>query len=521
MGDELHPRIDHPLEGCVEVVDGEEETDPTRHLIADRRPLVVAVGLGEQKPGLASPWANDDPPLRPSVVCGGGGVLRQLEAEYVDEECDRRVVVVDDEGHEAQHRLSMDGGNRYGVPPGGTYTPWMSDPVHEIDVDAVRADTPAVDQIAHLNNCGTSLPPEPVLEATIDYLKLEATVGGYEAMDVAAEELSRVYYAGAELLGCRPDELAFSTGASEAWWRAFLSVPLVAGDRVLIGRTEYIANALALIQASARGISVEIVPDDGSGQIDIEALEKMIDGRVKLVCLTSIAMTNGLVNPTAEVGAVVKAAGAYFLVDACQAVGQIPVDVDEWQCDFLSFTGRKFVRGPRGSGMLYVRSSIMDELEQPPFIDGRSASWTSDHKYELQPTAQRFEFFECSFAAKVGFGRAIDYALELGLDSIDRRVSALADYLRARLDDTPGVRALDTGIRKCGIVTFDVAGHPAAEVSAALANQSINTGSPELSASRYDVASRSVPAVVRAGVHYFNTEDELDRLVAEVAALSG
>ena len=402
----------------------------------------------------------------------------------------------------------------------GLYTPWMSEHLTPINVDAVRADTPAVDQIVHLNNCGTSLPPQPVMDAMIDYLQLEAAVGGYEAMEVGAEGLDRVYTAGAEILGCQPDEVAFATGASEAWWRAFLSVPLVAGDRVLIGRTEYIANALALIQAADRGISVEVVPDDEAGQIDVQALENMMDARVKLVCLTSIAMTNGLVNPAAEVGAIAKAGGAYYLVDACQAVGQLPVSVDDLQCDFLSFTGRKFVRGPRGSGMLYVRASILDELVPPTFIDGRSADWIEDHKYQLKPTAQRFELFECSFGAKVGFGRALDYALDLGLDAIDQRVSALADHLRAGLDSLDGVRVLDTGIRKCGIVTFDVAGHAAADVSAALAAKGINTGSPDLAGSRYDVASRSVPAVVRAGVHYFNTKDELDRTVAEVAALT-
>lgn len=389
-----------------------------------------------------------------------------------------------------------------------------------IDIDAVRADTPGCERVVHLNNCGTSLPPQQVLEPMIEYLRREAEIGGYEAMTESDAELDRVYHAGAELLGCQPTELAFTSGSSEAWWRAFLSVPLVPGDRVLIGRTEYVANALAFLQARARGINVEVVPDDQHGQIDVEALAGMIDERVKLVCLTNIAMTNGLVNPTAEVGAIVKASGAYFLIDACQAVGQIPVDVDDYQCDFLSFTGRKFVRGPRGSGVLYVRSSIMDELNPPPFIDGRSATWTSISSYELQPTAQRFEFFECSYGAKLGLGKALDYALALGLDAIEQRIVSLAGHVRVGLAEVPGVRVLDTGTRRCGIVTFDVAGLAATEVSASLGTLGINTGSPDLTGSRYDIESRAVDAVVRAGIHYFNTEEEMDRLVTEVAALA-
>lgn len=386
-----------------------------------------------------------------------------------------------------------------------------------IDVERVRADTPGCTDLVHFNNCGSAPPPQPVLDAMIDYLKLEATVGGYEAMEVEAEALNRTYTAGAELLNCRPDELAFTDGASEAWWRAFLSVPLVSGDRVLIGRTEYSSNALALLQVAERGIAVEVVPDDADGQIDLEALEAMLDERVKLVCLTSIAMTNGLVNPTAEVGALVKQAGAYFLVDACQAVGQIAVDVQQFQCDFLSFTGRKFVRGPRGSGMLFVRAAVLDELAPPVFIDGRSADWTSESTYELAPGAQRFEFFERSFASKLGLGVAFDYALSLGMESIEARVVALANRLRAGLEASDGVRMLDTGIRRCGIVTFDVPGNEAVSVSAELRQRGIITGSPGINGSRYDIASRSVEAVVRAGVHYFNTEAEIDRLVAEVA----
>lgn len=409
------------------------------------------------------------------------------------------------------------------------YTPAMTDTddstlgnrdggVVDIDIDRVRADTPGCADVVHLNNCGTSLPPQQVVDAMIDYLRLESTAGGYEAMDLAADRLDQVYTAGAELLGCGTDELAFTDGASEAWWRAFLSVPLSAGDRVLIGRTEYISNALALLQVAEQGVVVDVVPDDASGQIDLGALEDMLDERVKLVCLTSIAMTNGLVNPTPEVGKLVKAAGAYFLVDACQAVGQIPVDVEQFRCDFLSFTGRKFVRGPRGSGMLYVRRSVLDGLAAPTFIDGRSADWTTESSYELQPSAQRFELFERSYAAKVGLGVAFDYALDLGLEAIERRVVMLADRLRAGLAGCDGVRVLDTGVRQCGIVTFDVAGRDAAEVSTELRGQGINTGSPGISGSRYDVASRSVEAVVRAGVHYYNTEAEIDRLVAAAEA---
>ncbi len=388
-----------------------------------------------------------------------------------------------------------------------------------IDIDSVRGDTPGCDRVIHLNNCGSSPPPRPVVDTMVDFVRLEAELGGYEAAEARAEQFDAVYAAGAQLLNCGTDELACTTGASEAWWRAFLSVPLAPGDRVLVGRTEYVSNALAVLQAADRGVVVEVVPDDEHGQIDVSALTAMLDERVKLVCVTSVAMANGLVNPVAAVGAAVADSPARLLVDACQAVGQMPVDVVELGCDFLSFTGRKFMRGPRGTGMLYVRSEILDELAPPTFIDGRGAEWVSETAYTLAPSAQRFEFVERSHGAQLGLGRALAYANELGLDAIEDRIGHLAGRLRAGLAATGQVRVLDTGVRQCGIVSFDVDGIDPAVVAAHLKANGIHAGSPGISHSRFDMASRSVEAVVRAGVHYFNTDDEIDRTVQVVSDL--
>ncbi len=395
----------------------------------------------------------------------------------------------------------------------------MGDATVPIDVDAARADTPSCLDRAYFENCGASLPPNQVVESVIDYLLLEARVGGYAAAQQRSADLDRVYGAGAKFLGCQPDEVAFTTSASDAWWRAFLSVPLVAGDRVLVGRTEYSANVIGLLQAADRGVEIEIVPDDEHGQIDLARLEDRLDERVKLVCLTTVAMSNGLVNPSADVGKLTKAVGAVYLVDACQAAGQISLDVDEIGCDFLTLTGRKFVRGPRGTGMLYARRSVLDDLISPPFLDGRSSVWTEPEAYSLEPGARRFEMFEVSYGAKVGFARALDYALDLGLDAIEYRVVGLAERLRSGLRAIDGIRVLDTGQRRCGIVTFDVAGCSANEVKAYLGERSVAIGAVTRSMSQLDLGGRSLSEVVRAGVHYFNTEDEVDRLVAEMETL--
>ncbi len=387
-------------------------------------------------------------------------------------------------------------------------------------LDSFRQDTPAVESLIHFNNAGASLPPRPVVDAVIGHLELEAQVGGYEAAALAADAEASVYRSAAALLNCEENEVAFAVSASDAWWRAFSALPLQAGDRVLCGRSEYISNAFGLIQARERGVTVELIPDDDTGQIDLEALEATLDERVKLVALTHVPTSSGLVNPAEEVGTLTKNVGAFYLLDACQSAGQLPLDVQAIGCDFLSLTGRKFLRGPRGTGLLFARSSVMQGLGSSPFIDGRSAQWTSPWEYRPDPTARRFELFEVNYAAKFGLGVAIDYALDVGLDQIDARVARLAATLRAALSDVPGVEVHDQGRRRCGIVTFSIDGMTASEVSTSLRQRRVNTSFGTAAAAQLDLGLRGVPEIVRASVHYYNTEDELGRFIDEVRTLA-
>ncbi len=381
-------------------------------------------------------------------------------------------------------------------------------------VDAVRSDTVACGDLAHLNNAGCALPPQPVLNVQIDYLKLEATIGGYEAATARAEGLEGLYSSTARLLNCSAEEIALTRGASESWWRAFLSVPLKPGDRVLAGRHEFIASGLGLIQAQEAGIDVQFIPDDGYGLTDLAALASMLDERVKLVCVTQLPMSNGLINPAAEIGRLVKQAGALYLLDSCQAVGQLPVDVDELHCDFLTATGRKWLRGPRGTGFLYVRDSVMDSLRTPIMSDGMSATWLTPESFEPMPSAKRFEFAEISYAGKLGLATAIDYALDLGMQAISERVQHLARTLRHELKTIPGVTIHDAGTVQSGIVTFNISGVEAAVVSRQANEHRINVGAPPAQASLLDMQRTAVPSLVRASPHYYNTEDELERFVA-------
>ncbi|HEX5493507.1 MAG TPA: aminotransferase class V-fold PLP-dependent enzyme [Mycobacteriales bacterium] len=385
----------------------------------------------------------------------------------------------------------------------------------EIDVGRVRADTPGCAEVVHLNNAGAALMPRPVFDATVGHLSREALTGGYEAADAAAERLEHGYHAIAALLRCDASEVAMVENATRAWDMAFYAIGFRPGDRILTGRAEYTSNVIAFLQVAERtGAVVQVVPDDEHGQISVAALRGMLDERVRLVALTHVPTNSGLVNPAAEVGAAAREAGALVLLDACQSAGQLDLDVTALGCDMLSATGRKYLRGPRGTGFLYVASAVLDRLT-PPLLDLRSAELTGPREYRMRPDARRFETWETSVAGRLGLGAAVDYALGLGLTAIETRVGRLAETLRQRLREIPGVRVHDRGVRRCGIVTFTVAGRAATAVQTALSRQRINVNVVAPTAAGPDLPVRDPSdsdRLVRASVHYYNTDDEVDRL---------
>jgi len=385
-----------------------------------------------------------------------------------------------------------------------------------IDVQRARRETPGCEHVTHLDNAGASLPPQPVLDAVIGHLQLEARVGGYEAHEQNEQAIDRFYGAAAELVGARPGEIAFSSSATRAWDMAFYGFSFEPGDRILTAVAEYISNYIAYIQVAERsGVEVVAVSSDEYGQVSVDSLRRLVDERVKLIAITHVPTNGGLVNPAAEIGAVAREAGIPFLLDACQSVGQLPVDVEEIGCDVLSATGRKYLRGPRGTGFLYVRSSLLDRLE-PPLLDMRAADWVEPDRYELRPDAIRFEEWEQAYAAKAGLATAIDYALGWGLDSIWQRVAELGESLRAQLGDIPGVTVRDLGEVRCGIVTFTVDGVEANELKKRLSRERINVTASPRSSTLLDSRARGLPDLVRASVHYYNTDEDLDRLVETV-----
>lgn len=388
-----------------------------------------------------------------------------------------------------------------------------------IDLDRLRADTPGTAHVAHLNNAGAALPPRVVTDTVVGHLRRESDIGGYEAAAEAAERTEAVYESIARFLGADRHEIALVENATRAWDMAVYGFPFQRGDRVLTARSEYASNAIALLQLQRHhDLEIVLVDDDAHGQVDVDQLEVELDRGAAMVALTHVPTAGGLVNPAAEVGARCRDRDVCFVLDACQAAGQLPLDVDDLGCDVLSATGRKFVRGPRGTGFLYVRERWIGRIE-PPLLDLHAAEWTAPDRFEIRADARRFENWESDQAGRLGLGAAIDYALEIGVEQIWGRLRDLAARMRSELGGIDGVVVHDKGAIKGGIVTFTVDGRDSADVSAALWAAGVNTSVTTPSHHRFD--GRPLPPMVRASAHAYNTDEEVDRLLEVVSGLPG
>jgi cysteine desulfurase / selenocysteine lyase len=386
-----------------------------------------------------------------------------------------------------------------------------------IDIAAVRADTPACETLIHFNNAGASLMPAPVYDPLTAHLALERDIGGYEAAARAAPALNAFYTEFAALLGCDPSEVAYVENATRGWDMAFYALPLTTGDRILTHASEYASNYLAFLQqARRRGLHIDVVPSDASGQIDVAAMERMIGPRTRLVAITHVPSQSGLVNPVEAVGAAARKHGLIYLLDACQSAGQIELNIGRIGCHILSGTGRKFLRGPRGTGFVYISKSLIDRMD-PPFIDLHAAEWTGPDTYVLADGAKRFENWESNVAGKIGLAAAVAYARAIGLPAIEARVAALAATLRNSLSAIPGIAVHDPGARKCGIVTLLSDRETPEAMLPRLRAMGINTSVTPATYARLDLAPRGLTSLLRASIHYYNTDDEIARFCAAVA----
>lgn len=391
----------------------------------------------------------------------------------------------------------------------------MSSPLTPEEVTSLRSATPGCANVVHLNHAGSSLPTNATLDRQISHLQREAEIGGYEAAAETIAEDAAVYESIAGLIGATSSEVARVEHATAGWNAAFWSVPMQPGQRIVTAQAAYGANAVGFLRAKQRrGVVIDVVPDDTHGQVDVEALAERLDDDVALVAITHVPTNGGLVNPAAAIGRLTRAAGVPYLLDACQSVGQLDIDVSEIQCDLLSATGRKYLRGPRGTGFVYAASHIVGRLV-PDHPDHHGATWTELDRYELRNDARRFEQWEYGHAGWLALGVAVEQARATGLDRIEATVRLRADELRSLLAEH-AFEVMDLGIERCGIVTVDARDFDADEAMTTLRSVGVNLSVSRPSSTLYDATNRSLAEMLRLSVHAITTADEIDRAVTEL-----
>ena len=391
-----------------------------------------------------------------------------------------------------------------------------------MDIERYRSDTPGCSHRVHLNNAGSGLMPSPVINAITSHIKLESEIGGYEAQDAQSDAIAAAYRSVANLLGTTADNIAFTENATASFVQALSAISFESGDVILTTRNDYASNQIQFLSLQARlGVQVIRAPDQYQGGVDVAALIALIDKhRPRLVCVTHVPTNSGLVQDINAVGNACAAAGIIYLVDACQSIGQLPIRVDDIQCDFLTATARKFLRGPRGSGFLYVSDRMLEQQLAPLFVDMSGASWTGEDSYQIVDTAKRFENWEFAWAQVLGTGAAADYAISVGVDNIRVRVEGLVRQLREGLSSVDKVRVLGNDEELCGIVTVTVDGYDPYALVSALRAQGINVSAQGREYAVIDYDKKNVVSALRISPNYYNTGSEIDQVVAAIDSVS-
>jgi len=384
-----------------------------------------------------------------------------------------------------------------------------------------RQDTPGCSHRVHLNNAGAGLMPRSVLETMTAHLQRESMLGGYESSDEAEPAVTAAYSNVAQLLGAKPRNIAVVENSTVAFFQALSAFDFRPGDVIVTTRNDYISNQLAYLSLARRqGIEVRRAADLPEGGVDPQSVRELLrHPRVRLLAVTWVPTNSGLMQPVEALGEIAESAGIPYLIDACQAVGEIPIDVSRLRCDFLSATARKFLRGPRGIGFLYVSDRALQRGDYPLYIDMRGAEWLTADTFELTPDARRFENWEFACALLLGLGEAARYALSVDVSRGGRRARELAATARTKLAALPGYRVLDRGKDLAALVTAAVLGWDAADLVTALRQRGINTSASLGAYAVIDMAEKNAASALRVSPHYYNTEAELDLLIEALKSL--
>jgi cysteine desulfurase/selenocysteine lyase len=403
-------------------------------------------------------------------------------------------------------------------------------PPHDIDfeVELARHETASCHYLTHLDNAGAALPPDCVTDAFIAALQQEASIGSYRSARIQKEAIDQTYVALAQLLNCDPSEIALVESGSRAWDLPFSMISLAAGSVIITSEYEYANNYITMLRAAKRcNCRIEFVRLNESGDICLHHLSELIDRwghQVRVISITHVPTHNSIVNPVEKIGELVsraKASGALadtsiYAVDACQSVGQLPVDVQKIKCDVLTLCSRKFLRGPRGLAAIYFRKKTLEQevslhCAEPSLLNIPGFTWVQEHRYEMRRDGRCFESWESNYSAKIAFGRALEYYATKDPSILHRYIAALATHLRRILRDVRGISVTDVGEKKSALVTFSVNAQPPQQIARELEAENFNISVIDRRTAHINMNKKQQQHVLRASVHYYNTCEEVEK----------
>ncbi|WP_415327361.1 aminotransferase class V-fold PLP-dependent enzyme [Chryseobacterium sp. MMS23-Vi53] len=383
-----------------------------------------------------------------------------------------------------------------------------------MNLDKIRQDIKGLsDGKIFLNNAGSSLMPTIVVDSMIDYLKQEEQFGGYEVANRNTELLEQFYDETAKLINAQPSNIAFATSATDAYAKALSSIIFKEEDVIITTVDDYISNQIVFISLQKK-LNVKVIRTKNlsDNELDLEDLENLIKKHnPKLVAVTHIPTNSGLIQNVEAVGKLCKQYDVLYLVDACQSVGQLVVDVEKIGCDFLTATGRKFMRGPRGTGFLYVSDKVLEQNYAPLLLDMRGANWSEFDDYELFKTAKRFEHWEISYASLLGLMEATKYANVVGMQHIEDYNKKLSQKLRENLKNI-GFKVWDWGNNLSSIITFCEPNGDLENSQKVLKENNVFFSVTYKNSALIDFTNKNINGIVRLSPHYFNTPEEIEKV---------
>jgi selenocysteine lyase/cysteine desulfurase len=364
--------------------------------------------------------------------------------------------------------------------------------------------------------------PDVVTQAIQQHTTLESHIGGYEAAAMRADAIRGFYTQAGKLFNCNAANIAFASSATDAYTRALSSIPFQHGDVILTDNDDFISNQIQFLSCQKRfGIRIVRIKNSPEGGVDLDDLQQqLVKLQPRLLAITHIPTNSGLVQPVKNIGDIYRhyerthPGKTWYILDACQSAGQLPLDVQQLQCDFLTVTARKFLRGPRGTGFLYVSDKALQNGLEPLFIDMRGAEWIEKDLYKPRADAMRFEDWEFAYALVLGTKTTIEYCLNVGVGRIEQQVKQHAKRLRRELSVMDKVTVLDRGPELGGLVTFTVKDGQPEHIVDELSKRKINIVPSYRNFAVIDFDEKGVEWALRASPHYYNTEEEIQEFLS-------